>query len=324
MFSYFQLFLHILEYIWDRFVRLLRGETKIDEVSVDGKVAIVTGANSGLGKETALALAQRGATVILACRNLTSGEQVADEIVRKSGCSPSNLVLKELDLASLDSVRRFATSVKREFHQVSLLILNAGVYFDSDDRKVTQDGFEAHMGVNHLGHFYLTNLLLDVLKRGAPSRVVVVSSTNQLIAELDLDDVMLERRRDFGFQNTIPYNNSKKANSLFAMELGRRLAGTGVTTYSMCPGLVNTDVFRNLSTFRRFYTRLNILLVGLSAKQGAETILYCALDKGLNKETGQVYRFGKHFTSALQRLDPTEAEQLWLISERLVRAKHSY
>lgn len=154
-----------------------------------------------------------------------------------------------------------------QYPKLTLLVNNAGVYFDSDERQVTKDGFEVHMGVNHLGHFLLTNLLLDNLKAAAPSRIVTVTSTNQLIADLQLDDLMLERVENFGFQNTIPYNNSKLANSLFTKELGKRLVGSGVTTYSVCPGLVATDVFRNFTPFRKFYTNLNILLVGLTAKQ---------------------------------------------------------
>jgi len=174
------------------------------------------------------------------------------------------------------------------------------------------------MGVNHLGHFLLTNLLLENLKRGSPSRIISVTSTNQLIADLDMEDLMLERVGSFGFQNTLPYNNSKLANSLFAKELARRLAGTGVTTYSVCPGLVATEVFRNFTPFRKFYTKLNILLVGLSAEQGAETILSCILSCGLCKETGKVYRFGKHFTSAMVKLDPGTSRRLWDVSEELV------
>lgn len=167
----------------------------------------------------------------------------------------------------MTSVRKFATNIKKEFPAIHILVNNAGVYSDADQLQQTRDGFEMHMGVNHLGHFLLTNLILDNIKRAAPSRIVTVSSTNQLIADLDFDDIMLRKSADLGFQNSLPYNNSKLANSLFTLELGQRLHGTGVTTYALCPGLVNTQVFRSFSPFRKFYTKMNLFFAGLTPEQ---------------------------------------------------------
>lgn len=200
-FSYPELILLLLEYLYERFQRLIRGAVPLDEEYVEGKVVLVTGANSGLGKVTALEFAKRGCTVIMACRNAEQGQKALDEIKAKT--NSENLVshfhhgyllkvdirelytvifgsefkfflpeqlLRELDLADLSSVRTFAEKIKQEFPAIHILVNNAGVYFDSDELQHTKDGFEVHMGINHLGHFLLTNLLLDNIKRAAPSR----------------------------------------------------------------------------------------------------------------------------------------------------------
>lgn len=264
-FSYWELFLIILEYLYERFYRLIVGAPPLQEEYAEGKVVLITGANSGLGKVAALEFAKRGCTVIMACRNLNQGQQALEEI--RSKTSSETLVLKQLDLADLAQVRKFAAGVNQEFPAIHILVNNAGVYSDADQLSQTKDGFEMHMGINHLGHFLLTNLLLDNIKRAAPSRIVTVSSTNQLIAELDLDDLMLRKANNLGFQNSMPYNNSKLANSLFNLELGKRLQGTEVRAFALCPGLVKTEVFRNFSPFRKFYTRMNLLFAGLTPEQ---------------------------------------------------------
>ncbi|CAL8087256.1 unnamed protein product [Orchesella dallaii] len=317
--KYLELFLFILEYLYERLLRLIRGVESMDEEYVEGKVVIVTGANSGLGKVAALEFARRGCTVIMACRNVQQGQIALDEIKKKT--NSETLLVRELDLADLSSVRKFATSIRQEFPVIHILVNNAGVYSDADQLLQTKDGFEMHMGVNHLGHFLLTNMLIDNIKRAAPSRIVNVSSTNQLIADLDLDDIMLRKATSLGFQNSLPYNNSKLANSLFSLELSRRLYGSEVTSYALCPGLVQTEVFRNFSPFRKFYTKMNILLFGLTAEQGCETIMYCSLSKKCAHESGRIYRFSRHFNSAMKRLEPKMASRLWEISEELVQLK---
>ncbi|ODN03818.1 Retinol dehydrogenase 11 [Orchesella cincta] len=310
--KYLELFLFMLEYVYERFLRLIRGVEHIDEEYVEGKVVIVTGANSGLGKVATLEFARRGCTVIMACRNVQQGHIAMEEIKKKT--NSDTLLVRELDLADLSSVRKFATGIRQEFPVIHILVNNAGVYSDADQLLQTKDGFEMHMGINHLGHFLLTNMLIDNIKRAAPSRIVNVSSTNQLIADLDLDDIMMRKATSMGFQNSLPYNNSKLANSLFSMELSRRLYGSEVTTYSLCPGLVATEVFRNFSPFRKFYTKINLFFVGLTAEQGCETILHCALSKKCAQESGLIYRFSKHFNSAMKRLDTKMASRLWEIN----------
>lgn len=169
----------------------------------------------------------------------------------------------ELDLSDLNSVRKFASNFKSLYPELHLLINNAGLSSYKNEIQKTKQNFELHMGVNHLGHFLLTNLLLDNLKAGAPSRVVTLSSATMLLSHLKLDDLMMERFRvptvSTGMSR-LPYNNSKMANALFTKELGRRLEGTGVTAYTLCPGIVKTDVFRDCDDL---VTKLGYIVGGI-------------------------------------------------------------
>lgn len=192
-----------------------------NNVSMKGKTVIITGANTGLGKEVAMELGKREARVILACRSLEKGKQAAREICSK--VKDAILVVKHLDLSSLVSVRQFADEILREEKRLDVLINNAGVFMDPPMIK-TQDGFEIHFGVNHLGHFLLTKLLLGLLEKSSPSRVVVVSSTLAKRARIDFDNIYAEKGYP-GRQDHMkgPYAQSKLANLLFAHELSKRL-----------------------------------------------------------------------------------------------------
>ena len=206
-----------------------------NNVSLKGKTVIITGANTGLGKEVALDLARRQARVILACRSPEKGRKAVDEI--RSHVKEAVLVLKTLDLSSLASVRAFAGEILKEEERLDVLINNAGVYMDPPLAK-TQDGFEIHFGVNHLGHVLLTNLLLDLLEKSSPSRIVMVSSSLAKRAHIDFDNIYAEKGH-LGKQNhmTGPYAQSKLANMLFSHELSKRLPegkGSKVTLF-YCP-----------------------------------------------------------------------------------------
>jgi retinol dehydrogenase 12 len=214
-----------------------------DSARIDDKVVIVTGSNCGLGKFTAVELAKRGGKIYLACRNEEKAMTAMNEIKSISG--NDNIHFLKLDLASLASVREFS----KKFHQLEtrldVLVNNGGLL---SPKARTQDGFEMNMGVNHLGHFLLTNLLLDLLKKSTPSRVVVVGSDLHRIASI--------RKQDFNCDKSFPgtwmgYSNSKLANMIFARELSKKLEGTGVTVNSCCPGPVASDVNRNLNLFMR-------------------------------------------------------------------------
>ena len=203
---------------------------------LDGKVVIVTGANTGIGKETALDLACRGARVIVASRDENRGKSAVAYIKQASGSE--NVVFRKLDLASLASIRSFSTKTLQEEDHIDILINNAGVMFTP--YTLTEDGFEMQFGTNHLGHFLLTNLLLDKIKESAPSRIVTVSSLGHHAGSLDFDDMMWSK----SYQSQKSYFRSKLANVMFARELSKRLEGTGVTTYSLHPGAINTELGR--------------------------------------------------------------------------------
>jgi NAD(P)-dependent dehydrogenase (short-subunit alcohol dehydrogenase family) len=207
----------------------MQGGQYIKDTKIDGKVVIITGANSGIGKETAIDLAKRGGKVYIACRDIKRGEDALKEIKEKSGTD--NAYFLQLDLASLDSVREFS----RKFHelesQLHILVNNAGVM--ACPKALTKDGFEMQLGTNHLGHFLLTNLLLDLLKASSPSRVVVVSSVLHRLGRIKKEDLMSEK----SYWKWQVYGQSKLANILFTNELAKRLEGSGVTANSLHPGM---------------------------------------------------------------------------------------
>ena len=206
---------------------------------LDGKTAIVTGANTGIGKETAIDLAKRGARVIVACRDEKRGSDAVRDI--KAASKSEEVMMKKLDLASLASVRQFSEEILQEESHIDLLINNAGVMLCP--YRLTEDGFEMQFGTNHLGHFLLTNLLLDRIKESAPSRIVTVSSTANYRGSLDFDNMMWANG---GYSALGSYTRSKLANVMFSRELAKRLEGTGVSTYSLHPGVINTDLFRHM------------------------------------------------------------------------------
>ena len=210
------------------------------QARLDGKTVIITGANTGIGLETAVDLAKRNARVILACRSVERGEKAAVEVRKRSG--NNNVVFFQLDLASLDSVRKFAAKILEEEPQIDILINNAGV-MALPERTLTQDGFEMQFAVNHLGHFLLTNLLLDHIKKTPSARIVNVSSKAHLRGNIDFENLNSEK----SYVPWIAYDTSKLANILFTRSLAKRLEGTGVTANSLHPGLIMTELSRHLT-----------------------------------------------------------------------------
>ena len=208
-----------------------------NQVSLEGKTVIVTGANTGIGKETALDLARRGATVVLACRNLEKGEAAQDDIKARS--DSSKVVLMKLDLASKKSIEEFTEQFLTQHESLNILVNNAGLILPNSGPR-TEDGFEMTMGANYLGPFYLTYLLLDRLKESAPSRIVNVSALLHRFHTLDL--LNLEGTNMGPIQS---YMNSKAAQILHTVELAKRLQGSGVTAYSLHPGVISTELIRD-------------------------------------------------------------------------------
>ncbi|XP_064536347.1 retinol dehydrogenase 12-like [Drosophila montana] len=280
---------------------------------IDGKVVIVTGCNTGIGKETVLELARRGAKIYMACRDPARCEAARIEIMDRT--QNQQLFNRSLDLGSLQSVRNFVARFKAEETRLDLLINNAGVM--ACPRTLTADGYEQQFGVNHLGHFLLTNLLLDRLKQAAPSRIVVVTSVAHLFGRIKRDDLMGERnyRRLLG-----AYTQSKLANVLFTRKLAMMLMGTGVTVNCCHPGLVRTDLNRHFVAPRWFLKTLSVLSLYFfkSPRAGAQTQLYLALDPALANSTGGLYADSFRCPLVPWARDVATADWLWRESERLV------
>ena len=203
---------------------------------LDGKTVIITGANNGIGLETAVDLAKRNAAkIILACRSVERGEKAAVEVRKRS--SNDNVVFRQLDLASLESVRKFASKILEEEPQIDILVNNAGV-MALPERKLTKDGFEMQFGTNHLGHFLLTNLLLDRIKEAPSARIVNVSSVAYKMGPIKMDDLNSEH----SYTSWGAYCQSKIANILFTRALSKRLEGTNVTANALHPGAIFTGL----------------------------------------------------------------------------------
>ncbi|XP_057318741.1 retinol dehydrogenase 11-like [Microplitis mediator] len=288
-----------------------------DTSSLHGKVYLVTGANSGIGKETVRELARRQARVILACRDMDNARDVILQI--RKNISTGEMIPMQLDLASLASIRKFAQQVLDDFPEIHCLINNAGVYVPLRDRSMTRDGFEIHFGVNHLGHFLLTNLLLERLKVSAPSRIVIVTSKLLESGTIDFSNLNGEKGLPAKGRMNPGYCNSKLANAYFAKELARRLEGSGVNVYMVCPGFTYTGLFRNVkrSWFHYIIFSPVALLFLRTAHQGAQTVLHCATDASLSDETGLLYRDCKIYDSK-KILKDDVAKNLWEVSASLV------
>src|SRR5579862_1818655 len=203
---------------------------------MSGKICIVTGANSGIGKETALGLAQMGARVIMVCRNAEKARAALEEIRRESGSSQVDLLIA--DMSSQASVRALAEQIQQKFPRLDVLVNNAGCAAPA--RTLSADGIEMTLATNHLGAALLVFLLLDLLKASAPSRIVNVSSSEAQSARLDTNDLQFERRK---YSAVAAYRQSKLLMNAFTFELARRLAGTGVTANCLHPGAVATNIW---------------------------------------------------------------------------------
>lgn len=239
--------------------------------SLKGKIFIVTGANTGLGYETARALAKRGATVVMACRNLEKANDAIKKIREET--KDGELVAIELDLASFDSIKKFAAIIKDKYAVFDCLINNAGLAVQA--QSTTKENIELHTGTNHIGHFLLTNLLMENIKKNN-SRVVIVSSKMHEKATIDFDNFGKFTEKPKGERSNHLYNNSKLMNFYFAKELYKK----GVDVHVCCPGLCNTDFFRDYDPKFYHYIMFSpiILFFLRSPEQGAQNIIFCATD----------------------------------------------
>ncbi len=274
-----------------------------------GKVAIVTGSNTGIGKETARDLYRRGATVVLACRDVAKAESARAEIVASAPESRGSLRVIALDLGSTASIRAFADRFRAEHTSLHLLVNNAGLWTTS--RSTTKDGFETTFGVNHLGTFLLTHELLPLLEASAPARIVVLSSGLHYRGKMDWDDLEFETRK---FNGPTAYNQSKLANVLFTKALARRLEGTGVTVNAVHPGVVATELARD---YPKLLVKVFHLFL-LSPEEGARCSLHVATSPELEGVSGLYFEKSKAKQAAGASLDVIAQERLWELSERLL------
>ncbi len=281
-----------------------------------GRICLITGANNGIGKETAVGLARLGATVLMTSRDPVKGEAALAEVSERSGSD--NVELMRCDFGSLASIRGLDSGFRERHDKLHVLVNNAGAFNAS--RSETADGYETTFGVNHLGCFLLTNLLLDLLKAGAPSRIVNVSSRAHLRSEMDFNDLNSERR----YSGMRAYARSKLANVLFTYELARGLEGTGVTANCLHPGVVRSGFGKNNSGLVK--VAFNIFqLVGrpwlLSPDRGALTSIYLASSPDVEGVSGKYFADSHEEPSGPASYDEDAQRRLWQISAEMVGLK---
>jgi NAD(P)-dependent dehydrogenase (short-subunit alcohol dehydrogenase family) len=282
-----------------------------------GRIAIVTGANIGLGYETALGLAAKGCSVVLACRNIEKAEAAKASILAQT---PKAVVdCMALDLASLKSVRKFAAAYKRRHDKLDLLINNAGIMMPP--YSLSEDGFESQLAANYLGHFALTGLLLPAIIKTPRSRIVSLSSLAHQWSGIRFEDLQFERRYD----KRLAYGQSKLACLMFAYELQRRLKRAGHTTLSVAahPGVSSTNLFQHLPKIVNLFAPLTAL-VFQSAEGGAQPTLYAALGRDIQggdycgpQSMGEMRGDPIKVSSSRRSRDEAVAAKLWGVSEEL-------
>ena len=275
-----------------------------DSQSLAGRVALITGANTGIGLVTARELAARGAHVFIACRSIEKGQAAVDDIRKATGNSQVEILA--LDLGDFASIRQCAQTFLARDLPLHLLINNAGL---AGAKGLTKSGFELAFGTNHLGPFLLTQLLLDRIRRSAPARIVTVASrAHTRVSGINFDAV---QKPTIGKAGLPEYGVSKLANVLFSAELGRRLAGTGVATYSLHPGVVASDVWRELPQPFRALAKLFMI----SVEEGAATTIYCATSPDVAEQTGLYYDKCSVKNPSSVGQDRALAAELWKRSE---------
>lgn len=282
---------------------------------MEDRVVIVTGANSGIGLETARALAKQGAHVVITARDEGKGAAARAQVKESAGHDRVDLLLG--DFNRLADVRRLGEEILARYSRVDVLVNNAGAILDQ--RRLTDDGYEATFQVNHLAPYLLTRILLDRLLESAPSRVVNVSSgAHPAGGPLDFDDLMSER----GYLGFRVYARSKLANILFTKELARRYGDRGLTSFAVHPGVVATGFGRDGDTSGVFALGVKLFApFFLSAAKGARTSIHCASAQGLEEHSGRYFvRSRPSRTLIAQAEDPAAAARLWEVSEQLVSA----
>jgi retinol dehydrogenase-14 len=270
-----------------------------------GKLCLITGATSGIGKAAALGLAKLGASVVMVGRDRAHTESARDEVIGASG--NSNVEIALCDLSSQAEVRRLAAEFRTGHERLDVLINNAGVV--PRRRTLTVDGLETQFAVNHLAYFLLTNLLLDRIKAAAPSRIINVSSGAHYRVVLDFENLQGEKR----YRPMSQYGVTKLLNLNFTYELARRLEGTGVTVNGLSPGLTATSLSREFSAFSRFVFKA----LGKKAEKGAAIVVYLASSPEVAELTGRYFQGMREVGSSAASYDRDVARRVWEMSNKL-------
>ncbi len=280
---------------------------------MNNKLCLVTGANAGIGRATALGLAQKGAHVVMICRSAERGRAAQQEIIAQSGNQQVDLLLADLSVQA--EIRRVAAEFKQRYSRLDVLVNNAGAIFTT--RQESADGLELTFALNHLGYFLLTQELLPLLLASAPARIINVASGAHYSGQINFDDLQLRQ----GYAAFKAYAQSKLANVLFTNELARRLAGTGVTANSLHPGVVGTQFGRNNRGLSLIIRLVRPFL--RSEAKGAETSIHLATAPELVTTTGQYFDDNQPKRASDLAYDETLARRLWEESEKLVSGSAS-
>ena len=281
----------------------------MSDISMRGKVCLVTGSTSGMGKVTARELANKGATVVLVCRNREKGEATQAEIRRETG--NENVDLLVADLSLLQDVRHLADEFQQKYHQVHVLVNNAGAIYST--REVTSEGLEATFVVNYLAPFLLTELLVETLKASAPARIINVSSEVHRIGTIAFDNLQGEK----SYAAMSNYAQAKLAVIFSTYELARRLEGTGVTVNVMSPGQMSSDNFNaSLTGLLAVVTKLTQPFV-MTVEKGAQTEIYLATSPQVEGVTGKCFVKSQEKKSSKRSYDQAVGQRLWQVSEQL-------
>jgi NAD(P)-dependent dehydrogenase (short-subunit alcohol dehydrogenase family) len=276
-----------------------------------GKTCLITGANSGIGKVMALEIAKKGANVIMVCRNMELGQAAQKEIIAQSNNQSVELMLADLSL--MKDVRNLVDEFRQRHNKLHILINNAALW--PTKRMMTSEGLETQFAINHLSHFILTNLLLDIIKSSAPARIINTSSGLHRRAKIDFDNLQAEKR----YKHMRVYGQTKLENVLFTKELARRLEGTGVTVNSFTPGMASTNLGRYMSGAAQWFMRH----MAKSPEKGASTGVYLATSPEVEGVTGKYFGDSKVLKHNKIADDAGIAKRLWNVSVELSGLRES-
>lgn len=278
---------------------------------MQGKICIITGANSGIGKATALGLARKGAKIVMLCRNKERGEQAREEIINES--DNQNIDLLIVDLASQNEIRHCAKVILAKYDKIHVLINNAGLMLTK--QTLTEDGIEKTFAVNYLAPFLLTNLLLERLKESAPSRIINVTSIYHKYGKIHFNDINREKH----YNTLSAYGQSKLALILFTHELDKILKGTGVTVNAIHPGVYATDIIRDWSWIARHFGKRFLK----NPKKAVDPLVYIASSRKLENITGKYFNKKKQKKSSKMSYKQEVAKKLWKLSEEMTNCSYS-